>query len=38
MYFDNFVYEMDTAQQIAATEGKPKKSTFYLNRRIEDLT
>jgi len=38
MFLDNFVYETDTAAQIAATEGKAKKASFYLTRRIEDLT
>ena len=38
MFLDNFTYEMDTASQIAATEGKMKKASFYMNRRIEDIT
>jgi hypothetical protein len=38
MFLDNFVYETDTASQIAVTEGKAKKANFYLTRRIEDLT
>jgi hypothetical protein len=38
MFFDNMVYELDSAVQMATTEGKPKKAYFYINRRIEDLT
>ena len=38
MYLDNYTYEMDTASQIAATEGKMKKASFYMNRRLEDVT
>lgn len=38
MFLDNFLYEVDTASQLAATEGKPKKAAFYINRRIEDAT
>jgi hypothetical protein len=38
MFFDNFIYETDSAQQIASTQGKPKKASFYISRRIEDLT
>ena len=38
MFFDNFAFETHSAQQLAASEGKNKKATFYINRRIEDLT
>lgn len=38
MFLDNFLYEIDSAQQLASTQGKPKKGTFYIGRRIEDLT
>ncbi|TNV86543.1 hypothetical protein FGO68_gene15762 [Halteria grandinella] len=38
MYLDNFVYETDSAMQLASTQGKPKKAVFYTTRRIEDLT
>ena len=38
MFLDNFIYESDSAQQLASTEGKPKKASFFISRRIEDLT
>jgi hypothetical protein len=38
MYLDNFMYESDSAMQVASTQGKPKKAVFYTARRIEDLT
>ena len=37
-YFDNAQYELDSAQVIAAQQGKPKKAFMYYQRRIEDLT
>lgn len=38
MFLDNFLYEADSASQVASTQGKPKKAAFYIPRRIEDLT
>ena len=38
MFLDNFIYESDSASQLANTEGKGKKATFFISRRIEDLT
>lgn len=38
MFFDNFIFETDSAKQVAATQGKEKKASFYINRRIEDVT
>lgn len=38
MFLDNFVYETDSATQVASTQGKPKKASFFATRRIEDLT
>ena len=36
-YFDNTVYELDSATSLAAQQGKPKKAFMYFTRRIEDL-
>jgi hypothetical protein len=38
MFLDNFLYESDSAMQMASTQGKTKKAVFFVNRRIEDLT
>jgi hypothetical protein len=38
IYLDNFMQEADSAQQLASTQGKPKKAAFFISRRIEDLT
>jgi len=38
MFLDNFLQEADSAQQVAATQGKSKKAAFFISRRIEDLT
>lgn len=38
MYMDNFVFETDSAMQLASTQGKSKKGVFFTGRRIEDLT
>lgn len=38
MFFDNMMYEFDTAVQIANVQDKLKKAYFYFPRRIEDLT
>ncbi|CDW82241.1 UNKNOWN [Stylonychia lemnae] len=38
MFLDNFLYETDSANEIASEQGKTKKAVFYQNRRIEDLT
>ena len=37
-FFDNANYELDSAAQIAAQQGKQKKGFIYYTRRIEDLT
>jgi hypothetical protein len=29
---------MDSANELASSEDKPKKAFFYFNRRIDDLT
>ena len=38
IFFDNATYEFDSAAQMAAAQGKPKKAFIYFNRRIDDLT
>ena len=38
MFLDNFLQEADSAEQVAATQGKPKKAAFFISRRIGDLT
>jgi hypothetical protein len=38
MFLDNFLYETDSAMQLASTQGKPKKAMFFANRRLEDVT
>jgi hypothetical protein len=38
MFLDNFLYETDSAMQLASTQGKPKKAMFFTSRRLEDLT
>ncbi len=38
MFLDNFLFETDTATQIASNENKIKKANFYISRRVDDLT
>lgn len=38
MFLDNFMQEADSAEQVASTQGKPKKAAFFISRRIGDLT
>lgn len=38
MFFDNMIFEFDSAFQKANSDEKPKKAQFYFNRRITDLT
>ena len=38
MFLDNFMYEVDSVTQHAFLENKAKKSSFFINRRIDDLT
>ena len=37
-FFDNTTYEIESAQNLAMQQGKPKKAFMYYNRRIADLT
>ena len=38
MFLDNFMFEVDSISQHAAMENKLKKASFFINRRIDDLT
>jgi len=38
IFLSNADCEFDLAKEIASTEGKTKKSVFFIGRRIEDLT
>ena len=38
VFFDNTVFELDSATQIAASINKPKQGYIYIHKRIDDLT
>lgn len=38
IFFDNTTFELDSANQLATNQGKPKKFSVYMSRRLDDLS